>query len=293
MAAKNRPLIKSPIPRWIGSKRTQLKYLLPIVPPYALACEVFGGADWLSFNIEGRRVVNDRDPELINVYRQIAENGESLARKLYFSVSSRHLLALIASSRDERPFQRAYRFLYINKTGFNARMWRPTYAVRKKTAAGNIFSFAPFARHIRACQAICRDIEFSNLPWQQALSAYDDPETFFYLDPPYPGCERYYGPGMFDLSDFNLMADALAKIQGKFLLSLPADEKTLALFSGFRIREIPVIYLINNIRKTRAREYVIANYDLPAIIKPSRIPGSALGQAELMTEGEKDRLFKG
>lgn len=282
MPAKARPFIKAPIPRWIGSKRTHLKYLLPLVPKRELSCEVFGGAAWLSFNLDGRRVVNDRDPELVNVYRQIAENGEALARKLYFSVSSRHLLALIASSRDERPFERAFRFLYINKTGFNARMWRPTYAVRKKTAKNSIYSFAPFARHIRECQAICRDIEFYNLPWERAIELFDDPATFFYLDPPYQGCEKYYGPGLFDSSDFPRLADALAGIRGKFLLSLPIDDKTRRLFSRFRIVEVPVIYLMSKIQKTRAREYVIANYDIPERIKPSREIGSALNRGELL-----------
>lgn len=279
-------LIKSPVPRWIGSKRTQLKYLTPLVPPHDLSCEVFGGAAWLSFNLSGRRVVNDLDPDLINVYRQIAENGEALARKLYFAASSRHLLALVAASRDSRPFHRAYRFLYINKTGFNARMWRPTFAVRKKeTRAKNIYSFIPFARHIRDCQAICREIEFENLRWEDALEKYDAPSTFFYLDPPYPGCERYYGPGLFDPSDFARLASALARVRGKFLLSLPATDIGAALFGKFYRAEIPAVYRISKSAKCRSREYVIANYDIPEKWEPSRAAGSALNRGGLPIAG--------
>lgn len=38
--------------------------------------------------------------------------------------------------------------------------------------------------------------------YQKLIERFDRPETFFYIDPPYYGCENDYSEGIFGLEDF-------------------------------------------------------------------------------------------
>ena len=58
------------------------------------------------------------------------------------------------------------------------------------------------------------------LRWQAFLARYDTADTLFYLDPPSYGCEDDYGPGMFSAEEFEEMAELLARLAGRFILSL-------------------------------------------------------------------------
>ena len=46
-------------------------------------------------------------------------------------------------------------------------------------------------------------------------------------------CEGYYGKGKFCREDFSVLAEMLAKIEGKFILSLNDKPEVRELFAGF------------------------------------------------------------
>ncbi|OQW92928.1 MAG: DNA methyltransferase, partial [Beggiatoa sp. IS2] len=87
------------------------------------------------------------------------------------------------------------------------------------------------------------------------------PDTFFYLDPPYAGCENYYGDGYFGSSDFALVADLLAGMKGKFLLSINDTPTIRKLFNQFKIEEVATSYSLNGASKRKkVTELLIRNY---------------------------------
>lgn len=61
-------------------------------------------------------------------------------------------------------------------------------------------------------------VTIENLPYREILERYDRSDTFFYLDPPYCGVKVYRLN--FEAKDFEALAEALAKVKGKFLMSL-------------------------------------------------------------------------
>lgn len=260
-------LRKSPLPRWIGSKRLALKQILPLIPPHELYCELFCGAAWVGFNVHGvaspaRRILNDADPEVINAYEVLRDRPLELTRLLHYSVSSRIILHEVAAGHDRTPLGRAYRFFYINKAGFSARMRTPSYAIRR-TVPKSVYSFNSFARRLLACAAFLPDYEFANLDFRAAIKEYDSPGTFFYADPPYPGCERYYEPSLYEETALKDLARLLREIKGRALISLPDSAGIRDLFAGFSFRGREVLYNINNRKPARAAELLIANYKFP------------------------------
>ncbi|MGM9451615.1 DNA adenine methylase, partial [Klebsiella sp. K47] len=70
-----------------------------------------------------------------------------------------------------------------------------------------------------AAAARLEAVTIENLDWSVFMARYDRPEALFYLDPPYFGCEGDYGDG-FGREQFSAMADQLAAMKGRFILSL-------------------------------------------------------------------------
>lgn len=94
------------------------------------------------------------------------------------------------------------------------------------------------------------------------MSRYDRPGTLFYLDPPYYGCERDYGDDagqpLFARDEFEQMAEQLASIKGRFILSLNDHPDVRAIFSGFAIEEVETTYQIGGMdRAKRVGELII------------------------------------
>jgi DNA adenine methylase len=63
---------------------------------------------------------------------------------------------------------------------------------------------------LRFVQISCRDA-------LKVIAQRDSEETFFFLDPPYPGCCQKHSSG-FGFEDFELLLKTLSSIKGKFLL---------------------------------------------------------------------------
>ena len=57
------------------------------------------------------------------------------------------------------------------------------------------------------------------MSYEEIISKYDSPTTYFYLDPPYWKTENYYSLHGFDSDDHKNLCLQLANIQGRFGLS--------------------------------------------------------------------------
>ena len=61
--------------------------------------------------------------------------------------------------------------------------------------------------------------EILNSDYKEVISKYDSPETFFYLDPPYMGREKYYINHDFNENSHYELSSILNNIKGRFALS--------------------------------------------------------------------------
>jgi DNA adenine methylase len=100
--------------------------------------------------------------------------------------------------------------------------------------------------------------------YRKLIERVDKPFTFFYLDPPYYGCEDYYGKGIFSRADFQTLGEMLGAIQGKFILSINDLPETRNIFGKFNIREVKTTYCVAGANKKKAaKELLITNYAAP------------------------------
>jgi DNA adenine methylase len=69
--------------KWAGGKEQELKYILPLLPPFENYYEPFVGGGAVFFAIEAKRkFINDRSSELFNLYTMIAQQNDDFFQAL-------------------------------------------------------------------------------------------------------------------------------------------------------------------------------------------------------------------
>ena len=97
------------------------------------------------------------------------------------------------------------------------------------------FDVTKLAPMIEAVHERLAGVIIERLPWADFITRYDRPGTLFYLDPPYFGSEGDYGRDLFDRSQFELMAQQLRGVKGRFVLSLNDHPEVRRIFAGLRL----------------------------------------------------------
>ncbi len=149
--------------------------------------------------------------------------------------------------------ERAARFLYLQRTSFGGKVSGRNFGVAKdRPGRFNLTTLEPMLEdlHSRLSGVVIECLDFGDF-----IRRYDSPKTFFYLDPPYWGCENDYGKSVFERADFQRIADLMSGIKGRFLMSINDVPEIREVFAGFAIEEVATTYTIgkaNDARGARA-----------------------------------------
>jgi DNA adenine methylase len=101
-------------------------------------------------------------------------------------------------------------------------------------------------------------VQIESLPYEKVIVQYDRPETLFYLDPPYYKLKLYNHN--LEHEDFVRMAELLAGIRGKFILSLNDVPEVHSIFKRFKFHTVDLHYTAQKVAGKRFREVLIRNY---------------------------------
>ncbi len=129
---------------------------------------------------------------------------------------------------------RAVKWFYLLKAAFGGHMVKSSFGYgTTDRSRPNILDLEVTILQIHWRLA---PVTIENLPYREILGRYDRPHTFFYLDPPYYGLKVYRLN--FERKDF----EALARIKGKFLISLNDQPEVRRLFRDFKGRPVALKY---------------------------------------------------
>lgn len=185
-----RPLLK-----WAGGKTQLLKEILPHVPrSYNRYIEPFlgGGAMFFALN-PADAIIADSNPELINVYRQVADNTDEVITYLQTYSNTEEMFYAVRSKDWNMlsPTEAAARTIFLNKTCFNG-----LYRVNRKGQFN-----APFGRYsnpkicdTEALYAASVVLQRANIvcgDYIKVLKEYAKSGDFVFLDPPYLPVSEY------------------------------------------------------------------------------------------------------
>jgi DNA adenine methylase len=191
-------------------------------------------------------VINDISTDVANLFRILQRHYVPLMDMLRWQVTSRaEFERLLAATADTlTDLERAARFLYLQRTAFGGKISGRNFGVAPGTAAR--FDVTKLGATLEEIHERLAGVVIERLPYGQLIARYDRPETLFYLDPPYWGCEKDYGPGVFDRADFERLAEQLAGIKGRFLLSLNDTPGVREVFGRFDIEAVETTYTVGS-----------------------------------------------
>ena len=184
-----------PILKWAGGKTQMLEDLLPKVPSsYGRYIEPFLGGGAMFFALQPEQaVIADSNPELINLYRQVANHVDDVIGQLKKYENTQEMFyAVRGQDWTMLPeAEAAARTIFLNKTCFNG-----LYRVNKKGQFN-----VPFGKYknpkicdeegLKAASAALKKAEIVCGDYLLVLEHYAQPGDFVFLDPPYLPISEY------------------------------------------------------------------------------------------------------
>lgn len=184
-----------PILKWAGGKTQMLGDLLPKVPAsYGRYIEPFFGGGAMFFALQPENaVIADSNPELINMYRQVADNVDEVIQYLkdYTNTSEMFYSVRNLDWKILPKAEAAARTIFLNKTCFNG-----LYRVNKQGQFN-----VPYGKYknpricdedgLRAASAVLKKAEILCGDYLLVLEHYAKPGDFVFLDPPYLPISEY------------------------------------------------------------------------------------------------------
>lgn len=258
-----------PIMKWAGGKSQLLKELLPRIPNYSgKYIEPFfgGGALYLAYQPDNA-VIADSNPELINLYKQVAYSVDAVIEKLKKYENTKEMFYETRKQDWTKlsPEEAAARTLYLNKTCFNG-----LYRVNKKGEFNT-----PFGRYknpticderaLREASNVLKNAQIVCGDYLDVLHEYAQPGDFIFLDPPYiPVTEwgdfKRYTKEQFYEEDQKNLANEVKRLQklGCYIILTNSNHPLVHdLYSEFKIDVIPTKRAISSKSSSRTGEDAI------------------------------------
>ena len=178
-----------PILKWAGGKTQMLGELMPRVPKtYGRYIEPFFGGGALFFSLKPENaIIADSNPELINMYLQVANNVDDVIEYLqkYENTSEMFYEVRSLDWQTLPKAEAAARTIYLNKTCFNG-LYRVNRSGQFNTPFGkyknpkicDVDALRLASEALRKADILCGD-------YILVLEHYAQPGDFVFLDPPY------------------------------------------------------------------------------------------------------------
>ncbi len=269
-----------PIIKWVGGKRQLMDELKALMPKkYNRYIEPFIGGGALFFELKPENaLINDYNKELVNLYSVVKDEPTELINDICkHKNESEYYYEIRALDRDVKKFkkltpaERASRFIYLNKTGFNG-----LYRVNQKGQCN-----VPFGRYknpnycdpdnIMACSELLKKTEIVNGDFEIIKDKIKKGD-FVYFDPPYAPLTAtasftgYTDKGFDEDMQLRLreLCDYIDSIGAYFMLSNSYCDFILELYDvdGYNIHTVKAKRNINSKGDGRGKvkEVIVTNY---------------------------------
>ena len=249
---------------WSGGKKALRDEIITRFPPdYKRYIEVFGGGGWVLFHKNPGNdfeVYNDRNPNLVNLYRCVRDHPDELISELTYALNSRtdfdYIRKIMKTPTEIPDVKRAAYFYQLIRYSYASGL--DSYASQPHSMWNN------FPLITNACARL-QKVVIENKDFEKLIDQYDRPESLFYCDPPYFETEDYYEDVGFTKDDHIRLADRLSSIEGKYMLSYNDCPEIRELYES-RGARIESISRLSNIaqRYEAGKQYdelIISNYD--------------------------------
>jgi DNA adenine methylase len=234
---------------YVGGKRNLAARVISAIDqiPHATYAEPFVGMGGVFFrrrSAPSHEVINDASREVSTFFRVLQRHYVPLVEMMRWTLTTRaEFERLVATNPDTlTDLERSARFYYLQRTGFGGKVRGRTFGVALGGRAR--FDITRLVPELEDLHARLAGVVIEQLPFDQFIARYDRPTTLFYLDPPYFGSEREYGKELFSRADFARLAEQLAAIAGRFVLSINDTPQIRDVFGAFAFERVATTYTV-------------------------------------------------
>jgi DNA adenine methylase len=263
-----------PFLKWAGGKQW-LARIMHLIKPTLLGgtyYEPFLGGGSVFFSLSpSRAVISDLNKELVITYRAIAHDVEAVIAELKSYPHTKAFYNAIRSSRPVERYERAARFIYLNKTA-----WNGLYRVNLRGEFN-----VPFGKYENVTLCPEERLRDASVALEGASVCYCDFETvtkkavagdLVYFDPPYITTHNNngflkYNAKLFSWKDQLRLARIAQRlrVEGVHVVISNADHKPLIdLYGGFYCHQVQRNSLISGGLESRRRtsEVLLTSFQL-------------------------------
>lgn len=267
---ENEHISAKPLLKWAGGKGQLLSELLPLVPHdfSGSYIEPFFGGGALFFALQpSRAILADCNPELINLYQQVADYPEAVLDVLAtLKNSERDYYSTRALDWTKlSPVDAAARTIYLNKTCYNG-LYRVNRQGQFNTPYGRYLNPKIADREtILAASNALKQATIVAGNYKTVLHNFAKSGDFVFLDPPYLPISQYsdfkrYTKEQFYEEDHRELAKEvrrLVQIGCHVVLTNSTHPLVLDLYSSYHIKIVATRRYINCDARRRTGEDVI------------------------------------
>jgi DNA adenine methylase len=252
-----------PAAGYIGGKKQLARRIIERIDatPHEIYAEAFigmGGVFFRRSKAPKVEVINDKSQDVAIFFRILQRHYQAFMDMLKWQLTSRAEFArLVAQNPDSlTDLERAARFLYLQRISFGGKVAGRTFGAQ--TTGPARFDTAKLGIALEAIHSRLSGVTIECLDWGEFLVRWDRPGTLFFLDPPYFGVEDYYGKGLFSPDQHGAMAEALSRLQGRFILTLNDLPVTREIYRRFRIETADLSYTAGGADRAKTvREIIV------------------------------------
>ncbi|MBT9373168.1 DNA adenine methylase [Rhizobium sp. CSW-27] len=235
---------------YLGGKKQLAQRIASLLEqmPHTLYAEPFVGMGGVFFRrtlIPRSEVINDRSGDVATVFRILQRHYPQRMEVMKFQLTSRREFERLAATDPTTltDLERAARFLYLQRLSFGGKITGRSFGV--DTSGPARVNIARLSTILEEVHERLSGVVIENLDWSDFIDRYDRPDTLFYLDPPYWGCENDYGKNVFSRDTFAEMADRLSRIKGRFMISLNDCAGVRETFARFPMVSVGLTYTVS------------------------------------------------
>jgi len=243
----------------MGGKRRLAPSILPWIEACPHTCYVepfigMGGMFLSRRQAAAVEVINDISRDVATFFRVVQRHYVPFLDYMRFQVTSRAAFDRLVNTDPITltDIERAGRFLYLQACAFGGKSRARSFGVSPSGFHG--FDLSRVGPLLDALHDRLSGIVVECLPYGDILQRWDAPNTLFYLDPPYWDCETDYGKGVFAREDFSRLAEILAAIEGRFVLSINDTPGVREAFRNFNFAVLDHTYSIASTGPTAVQE---------------------------------------
>lgn len=258
-----------PILKWAGGKTQLLDHLLPLVPlEFGKYIEPFFGGGALFYALSpNKAVIADSNPELINLYQQVAKNLDEVIAVLrtYENTADCFYRTRSLEWRSMKPHEAAARTIYLNKTCFNGLYRVNKYGQFNTPFAGYKNPNICDEETLKLASAALKNATIICGDYLDVLKRCAKKGDLVFLDPPYVPVGKWadfkrYTKEQFSLEDHRRLAAEVDRLVGLgcFVILTNSNHPLVhELYSKYDLKVVPTKRAISSKSETRISEDVI------------------------------------